>query len=78
MEKDLIKEKLEEHNRRLDKHEDKIDVLEKNDAISSQRIDNLWKSLDNLTSTLKWLCGFFITGLVLIMVFFIEQVSRKL
>ena len=33
MENDTIHEKLGEHDKRLDKHEDKIDKLEKNDAI---------------------------------------------
>lgn len=78
MEKDFIKEKLDEHDKKLDKHEEKIELLEKNNAISLIRIDNLCKSLDNVTLTLKWLSGFFLTGLVLLAVFFIEQVSTKL
>jgi hypothetical protein len=77
MENDTIHEKLVEHDKRLDKHEDKIDKLEKNDAISKTRIDNLCKSLDKLTDTLKWLSGFLLTATGLLVVYFIEQLVKK-
>ena len=77
MENDTIHEKLVEHDKRLDKHEDKIDKLEKNDAISKTRIDNLCKSLDKLTDTLKWLSGFLLTATGLLVVYFIEQLVKR-
>ena len=77
MENDLVKEKLEEHDKRLDKHDDKFDKLERNDAINKIRIDNLCKSLDNLTSTLKWLSGFLLTATGLLGVYFIEQLVKR-
>ncbi len=77
MENDAIHEKLGEHDKRLDKHEDKIDKLEKNDAISKTRIDNLCKSLDKLTDTLKWLSGFLLTATGLLVVYFIEQLVKR-
>jgi hypothetical protein len=77
MEKDLIAEKLEEHDRRLGKHDDKIDILEKKDAINTVRVDNLCKSLDNLTGTLKWLSGFLLTSTGLLIVYFIEQLVKR-
>lgn len=76
MENDLIVEKLEEHDRRLDKHDNKIEILERNDAINNTRIDNLCKSLDALISTLKWLSGFLLTAIGLLIVNFIEQLVQ--
>ncbi len=77
MEKDLIAEKLEEHDRRLDRHDNKIEILEKNDAVNNTRIDNLCKSLDALISTLKWLSGFLLTAIGLLIVNFIEQLVKR-
>lgn len=77
MENDLVKEKLEEYDKRLDKHDDKFDKLERNDAINKIRIDNLCKSLDNLTGTLKWLSGFLLTATGLLVVYFIEQLVKR-
>ena len=74
MEKDYLKEKMEEHDRRLDKHDDKIEKLETNEVISKTRIDSLCKSLDDLTSTLKWLSGFLLSTTGLLIVYFIEQI----
>ena len=76
MEKDLITEKLEEHDRRIDKHDNKIQILERNDAINNTRIDNLCKSLDALIFTLKWLSGFLLTAIGLLIVNFIEQLVQ--
>ncbi|WP_315069604.1 hemolysin XhlA family protein [uncultured Clostridium sp.] len=73
----LVKEKLEEHDKLLDKHENDIGTLKKNDAINSVRLDNLCKSLDNLTGTLKWLSGFLLSATGLLIVYFIEQISQK-
>ncbi|WP_315065575.1 hemolysin XhlA family protein [uncultured Clostridium sp.] len=77
MENDAIHEKLVEHDKRLDKHDDKFDKLERNDAINKIRIDNLCKSLDNLTGTLKWLSGFLLTATGLLVVYFIEQLVKR-
>lgn len=77
MDRNLVQEKLEEHDKRLDKHDNKIETLEKNDAISKTRIDNLCKSLDDLTSTLKWLSGFLLSSTGLLIVYFIEQLLSK-
>jgi len=74
---DLITEKLEEHDKRLDKHDNKIEILEKNDAINTTRLDNLCKSLDNLNGTLRWLSGFLLSATGLLIVYFIEQLFTK-
>lgn len=87
MEKDLIVEKLEEHDKkfnkvdlRLDKHDDKIEILEKSDAINGMKLEHLYTSMDKLTNTLKWSCGFFIagivTGTVSLAVFIIEKLIK--
>lgn len=73
----LIQERLEEHDKRLDKHDNKIEILEKNDVINTTRLDNLCKSLDNLTGTLKWLSGFLLSAIGLMIVYFIEQLAQK-
>ncbi|OOM76564.1 hemolysin XhlA family protein [Clostridium sp. BL-8] len=77
MEKDLIAEKLEEHDKRLDRHDDKIETLEKNDAVNNTRIDNLCKSLYSLVSTLKWLSGFILTGILTLVLYIIQKAIFK-
>ena len=80
MEKDAIEEKLLDHEKRLDKHDAKIDILEKNDAINTTNVKNLYVSIDRLTNTLRWATGFFIsgilTGVVTMAVFFIEKLAK--
>lgn len=77
MEKDLIAEKLQEHDKRLDKHDDKIEILERNDAVSNTKIDNLCKSLDSLCSKIQWQNGFILSGLVMLGVYIIEKAVFK-
>jgi hypothetical protein len=77
MDKDLIEEKLEQHEKRLDKHEGKIDVLEKDNTTNTTKITDLCKSLDNLTSTMKWFIGTWVTTLLGFFIFVIEKIFFK-
>jgi len=85
MDAETIKNKFDEHDKKLEKHDEKFEKLETNDGINKTRIDNLCKSLDDLVDTLKefkstfkWIAGYFMTGLILLIVYFIEQLATKL
>lgn len=56
---ELIKDKLETCKERIDDHSTRIDKIEQIQAQERVEIENLCKSIDNLTSVLKWI----VTGL---------------
>lgn len=68
MNEELLEHKVKIHDDRINNHADRIDRLEQNDVKKDVQIENLCKSIEGLTSTLKWgfrflasvLVGFFI------------------
>lgn len=63
MNEELVKYQLDKHEVRINNHSERIDKLEQSNAELKVQIQNLVGSLDNLTSTLKWLIGIVITSL---------------
>lgn len=59
MNEELIKDKLETHDKRLNNHGDRIDKLEQGQAEFRIEIKNLCDSIKGLTSALKWALGLF-------------------
>jgi len=76
MNQELITEKLIEHDKRLDKHDNKLDALERNDAINEIKISELCKSLDSLTNIMKWFIGICVTTLLGFFIYTIEQLIK--
>ncbi|MZK53511.1 hemolysin XhlA family protein [Clostridium beijerinckii] len=60
MNEELIKDKLETHDKRLNNHGDRLDKLEQDGRELKTELKNLCENLKNLTSMMKW----FITALV--------------
>ncbi|MGG7160249.1 hemolysin XhlA family protein [Clostridium baratii] len=59
MNDELIKDKLETHDTRLNNHGDRIDKLEQGQAEFRVEMRNLCKSIQSLTNALKWALGLF-------------------
>jgi len=61
MNDELIKDKLETHERRLNDHSGRIDKLEQRGAAVDTKIENLCEQIKNLVNTLKWGFGILVT-----------------
>jgi chromosome segregation ATPase len=57
MNDELIKDKLETHEKRLNDHSDRLDRLEQKEASVDAKIENLCQQLQSLTTTLRWFIG---------------------
>lgn len=64
MNDELAAHQIETHEKRINNHSERIDKLEQNQAEFKVQIQNLVKSIENLTSTLKWGLGFVLSGFV--------------
>lgn len=73
MNEELIEHKIELTERRLNNHDDRIDKLEQNDARKEIQIENICKSIEELTHTLKWGFGIVLTAVVGFCVYAIQS-----
>lgn len=75
MNEELIKDKLETHDKRLDKHGEILDKLEQDNASFKTELKNLCENLKALTSVMKWFIGIWVTTLL---GFFIYAIQLKI
>lgn len=73
MNEELVKFQLEKHEIRLNAHSERLDKLDTKQAETNIKLDNLCKSIDSLTSTIKWLMGLMITSLGGFFIWAIQQ-----
>ena len=59
-----IDERLAIHDKRLDNHGERLDMMELNSGRMEERLDGLIVQLSNLTTTLKWFIGLLVSGFV--------------
>ncbi|MBN1079321.1 hemolysin XhlA family protein [Clostridium botulinum] len=64
MNDELLKDKLDTHERRINNHSDRIDKLEQDNASFRTELKNLCDNLKQLTGVLKWLIALGISTLV--------------
>ncbi len=57
MNAEVMEDKIETHERRINNHSERLDKLEQRGARVDEKIDSLCNQLSNLTSTLKWFMG---------------------
>ncbi|MDB8790677.1 hemolysin XhlA family protein [Romboutsia sp. 1001216sp1] len=55
---------LDNHEKRINDHSARLDKLEQNQVEFKVQIQNLVKSIEGLTSTLKWGLGFIMSGVI--------------
>ena len=68
-----IDEKMEVHDRRLNSHSERLDIIEQVNSRLEERLDGLIKQLESLNLTMRWLIGLIIGGIVS---FFFYAVQR--
>lgn len=64
MNEELIKDKIETHDIRLNDHSERIKVLENGKAVTDVKMDNLCDKLSAQTKSINWLIGIMATSLV--------------
>lgn len=73
MNEELLQHLLKQFEEKLNNHGARLDMIECKQAETNVRIDNLCKSLDDLTSTIKWLMALIIVTLVGFFIFVIQS-----
>lgn len=73
MNDELVQDKLETHERRLNKHGEILDKLEQDNASFKTELKNLCENLKSLTSVMKWFIG---TWVVTLLGFFIYSIEK--
>jgi hypothetical protein len=64
MNEELFVRRVETCEKRIDNHGDRIDELEKHEAVRDVKIDNLCKKLEDQTKAIYWLIGLGATSLL--------------
>ena len=73
MNEELLKEKLETHEKRINNHEDRLDKLEIHEAARDVKIDNLCDKLEKQTRSIYGLIGIVATALVGFFFYAVQQ-----
>ncbi len=68
-----IDEKMNVHDKRLNSHSERLDIIEQVNSRLEERLDGLIKQLESLNLTMRWLIGLIIGGIVS---FFFYAVQR--
>jgi len=64
MNDELIKHKLEIHEKRINNHSERIDELERGRAATDVKMDNLCEKLEAQRKNINWLIGLMATSLL--------------
>ena len=73
MNEELLKEKLDTHERRINNHADRLDKLEIHEAARDVKIDNLCDKLEKQTRSIYGLIGMVATSLIGFFFYAIQQ-----
>ena len=68
-----IDERMDVHDKRLNSHSERLDIIEQVNSRLEERLDGLIKQLESLNLTMRWLIGLIIGGIVS---FFFYAVQR--
>ncbi|SHH69111.1 hemolysin XhlA family protein [Clostridium intestinale] len=68
-----ITEKLDEHERRINKHGERLDSLDKDSVELKTEIKNLCKQIGSLTAILKWFIGLLVGSFVAFFFYAVQQ-----
>lgn len=70
---EVIEYMINQHEVRLNQCIAKIEKIESNQAEINVRIDNLCKSIENLTGAIKWIIGLSLTTFLGFFIWFIQN-----
>lgn len=70
---EVIEYMINQHEVRLNQCLNKIEKIESNQAETNVRIDNLCKSIENLTGAIKWIIGLSLTTFLGFFIWFIQN-----
>lgn len=70
-----INDRLDRHEKRLNAHGSRIDILEQNDKADAVRIESLCKQIASLVSIMKWFLGAIVGGII---AFFFAAIEKGL
>ena len=73
MKEELLKEKLDTHEKRINNHADRLDRLEIHEAARDVKIDNLCDKLEKQTRSIYGLMGTVVTALVGFFFYAVQQ-----
>lgn len=73
MNDELIKDKIETHEKRINNHSDRIDKLEREGAELKVEIKNLCENLRSLTSVIKWFITVFVGAFISFFFYAVQQ-----
>jgi hypothetical protein len=73
MNEELFENRVCTCEKRLDKHGDRLDELEKREAARDVKIDNLCEKLENQTKAIYWLIGLGATSLLGFFFYVVQQ-----
>jgi len=68
-----LNETLSRHERRMNNHSERLDVLEQDRSRTEQKIENLCDQIKSLVSTMKWFMGVLITTLLGFFIWYIQN-----
>lgn len=64
MTEEVVQDKIETHEKRINNHADRIDKLELREAARDVKIDNLCEKLEKQTKSINYLIGAVATALI--------------
>lgn len=59
-----LDEKISAHERRINKHSERLDIIENGYSRLEERLSNLINQLNSLNITLRWFMGLILGGMV--------------
>ncbi|SHF12048.1 Haemolysin XhlA, partial [Tissierella praeacuta DSM 18095] len=68
-----IDEKISVHERRINNHSERLDIIERVNSRLEERLDGLIKQLASLNSTMKWFMGLLLGGIVSFFFYAVQQ-----
>lgn len=71
-----IDEKFEVHERRINSHSERIDLIERINGRLEERLDGLIKQLEHLNTTMKWFMGLLLGGIVSFFFYAIQGIIK--
>jgi peptidoglycan hydrolase CwlO-like protein len=77
MDMEVIKIKVDEHEKKIDEHEKRLAAIEQDGIELKTELKNLCESINNLMSIMKWFIGIWVTSLLGFFFYVIQYIIFK-